>query len=255
MKNTLKEKLINNKSTFGTLITTSGLDTAEILANVGSDCIMIDGEHGAMDMETAGRMVSLIKPTGTVPIVRVPGMEMHLIKRGLDTGAGGIMVPMVNNKEDAEKVINYCMYPPLGSRGVGASRAVLFGSGGGDPDYYAKANEENLIIIQIEHVEAVENIDRILSVPGIDVAFIGPVDLSVSLGVPMQTDHPKVLEACEKVLKACEKHKVIAGILTRSGSIDKHLDMGFKFLLGGIDSAILYSGAKAITDEFKSLNK
>ncbi len=254
MKNSLKEKLVQGKSVFGTWIMTSGLDTAEILAQVGADCIMIDIEHGSMDIETAGRMVSLIKPSGTTPLLRVAGNDINLIKRGLDTGAEGVMVPMVNTREEAENLVKYCKYPPAGVRGRGPGRAVLFGSGGGDPEYYAKANDEILVIVQIEHIEAVENVYDILSVPGIDIAFIGPMDLTLSMGLYGQTNHPEVLKSYERVVDACKKNNVVPGILTGTGGIKQHLDIGFRFLLGGIDSNILYTGAKAIVDEFQNLD-
>jgi len=171
----------------------SGLDTAEIISYAGADCIMIDGEHGSMDIETAGRMVSLIKNTKTSPLLRVAYNEISLVKRGLDTGASGIMIPMVNTKEEAMKAVQLCKYPPIGIRGMGASRAVLFGAGADEyADYYSKANDEILVIIQIEHYIAVENIEEILSVPGIDIAFVGPADMSMSMGLSGQMNHPDV---------------------------------------------------------------
>lgn len=231
---------------------TNGLDVAEILSYAGADCIMIDGEHGSMDIETAGRMVSLIRATDTAPLLRVAWNEMSLVKRGLDTGAAGLMMPMVNTKEEAEKLVQFCKYPPVGVRGMGASRAVLFGSGSPDfADYYAKANDEVLVIAQIEHYKAVENIEEILSVAGIDIAFVGPGDLSMSMGLPGQMNHPDVQKSCRKVVEACQRHGVVPGMMTWTGGIKPHLEMGFRFLLGGIDSAILFSGAKALVAEFQ----
>lgn len=253
MKNSLKKKLANNEKVFGTFIMTNGLDTAEILAHAGADCIMIDGEHGSMDLETAGRMVSVIRGTSTVPLIRVAGNEQSLIKRGLDTGAAGIMIPMVNTKEDAEKAVRFCKYPPLGVRGMGAGRAILFGAGAEEyENYFKHANDEVLVIVQIEHYTAVENIEEILSVPGIDVAFIGPMDLSTSMGLQGQMNHPEVQKQCMKVIDACQKHNVTPGIMTWSGAMNQHLEMGFSFLLGGIDAAILYQGVRQLVSEFKS---
>lgn len=252
MKNILKEKLAQGKSVFGTFIMTNGLDTAEILSYTGVDCIMIDGEHGSMDLETAGRMVSLIKPR-TTPLLRVPINEVSLVKRGLDTGALGLMIPMINTREDAEKAVLYCKYPPVGVRGMGVGRAVLFGAPAEEVrDYYRDANSETLVIVQVEHYLAVENIDEILSVPGIDIAFIGPMDLSTSMGISGQLTHPDVLNSCRKVIEACKKHNVIPGTMTWTGGMKQHMDMGFKFLLGGIDGQILYNGVKKLVDEYKS---
>lgn len=235
---------------------TSGIDTVEILAYTGADCIMIDAEHGSMDLETAGRMVSILRGTQTVPLLRVAWNEMTQIKRGLDTGAAGIMIPMVNTKEHAEQAIQLCKYPPIGVRGGGSSRAVLFGAGAEEfTDYYSKANDEILIIVQIEHYTAVKNVEEILSVPGIDIAFVGPFDLSMSIGLPGQMNHPEVQKSCIKVVEACRKHNVIPAILTWSGVMQQHLDMGFKLLLGGLDSSILYNGVKQLVDEYKIANK
>ncbi len=255
-KNTLKEKLDQKEKVFGTWIMTNSLDNAEILGHTGADFIMIDAEHGSMDIETAGRMVSVIRGTQATPLIRVAENEKSWVKRGLDTGAEGVMIPMVNSKEEAEQAVSFSKYPPVGIRGTGAGRAVLFGAAAEEyGDYYGQANNEVLVILQIEHYTAVENIDEILSVPGIDIAFVGPYDLSTSMGLPGQMNHPEVLMNFKKVVEACEKHNVIPGIMTWTDGIEQHLNMGFKFLLGGIDGAILYTGVKQLVNEFKGYTK
>ncbi|MCQ6274786.1 hypothetical protein JMM81_07355 [Bacillus sp. V3B] len=255
-KNNVKEKLDQKKEVFGTWIMTNSLDNAEILAHTGTDFIMIDAEHGSMDIETAGRMVSIIRGTQAEPLIRVAENEVSIIKRGLDTGATGVMIPMVNTKEEADQAVQSCKYPPVGVRGIGAGRAVLFGADAEEfEDYYEKANDEVLVIVQIEHYTAVENIEEILSVPNIDIAFVGPYDLSTSMGLQGQLDHPEVQKSYQKVIDACEKHNVIPGIMTWAEGMEQHLNMGFKFLLGGIDGAILYNGVKQLVNEFKSFKK
>jgi 2-keto-3-deoxy-L-rhamnonate aldolase RhmA len=255
-KNSLKEKLDQKEKVFGTWIMTNSLDNAEILGHTGADFIMIDAEHGSMDIETAGRMVSVIRGTQATPLIRVAENEKSWVKRGLDTGAEGVMIPMVNSKEEAEQAVSFSKYPPVGIRGTGAGRAVLFGAAAEEyEDYYGQANNEVLVILQIEHYTAVENIDEILSVPGIDIAFVGPYDLSTSIGLPGQMNHPEVLMNFKKVVEACEKHNVIPGIMTWTDGIEQHLKMGFKFLLGGIDGAILYTGVKQLVNEFKGYTK
>ncbi|KAA9015745.1 HpcH/HpaI aldolase family protein [Niallia endozanthoxylica] len=250
-KNALKKKIGQSKNVFGTWIMTNSLDNAEILGHTGVDFIMIDAEHGSMDIESAGRMVSVIRGTQATPLLRVAGNEKSLIKKGLDTGASGIMIPMVNTKAEAEEAVSNCKYPPVGVRGIGAGRAVLFGAAAAEyEDYYAQANEEVLVILQIEHYTAVENIEEILSVPNIDIAFIGPYDLSTSMGLQGQLNHPDVLESCQKVIEACDKFNVTPGIMTWTDGIEQHLNMGFQFLLGGIDGAILYNGVKQLVNEF-----
>lgn len=255
-KNTLKEKLKEKQRVFGTWIMTNSLDNAEILGHTGADFIMIDAEHGSMDIETAGRMVSVIRGTQATPLIRVAGNEKSWVKRGLDTGAEGVMIPMVNTKEEAENAVSYAKYPPAGVRGTGAGRAVLFGAAAeGYENYYAEANNEVLVIVQIEHFEAVENIDDILSVPGIDIAFVGPYDLSTSMGLQGQPNHQDVQESCRKVIAACERHQVTPAIMTWTGAIEQHVEMGFQFLLGGMDGAILYNGVKQLINEFKGFTE
>lgn len=253
-KNILKEKLKSRQAVFGTWIMTNSLDNAEILSHTGSDFIMIDAEHGSMDLESAGKMVPVIRGTQTTPLLRVPGNEISQIKRGFDTGADGVMIPMVNTKEEAERAVKYCKYPPLGVRGVGAGRAVLFGASAEEYEgYYAQANDEGLVIIQIEHYKAVENIDDILSIPHIDVAFVGPYDLSTSMGLQGQLSHPELLKCYQIVIEACEKYNITPGIMTSKEGMEQHLAMGFRFLLGGIDGAILYNGVKKLVDDFRRL--
>jgi 2-keto-3-deoxy-L-rhamnonate aldolase RhmA len=255
-KNTLQEKLRNKQRVFGTWIMTNSLDNAQILGHTGADFIMIDAEHGSMDIETAGRMVSVIRGTDATPLIRVAENDKSWVKRGLDTGAEGVMVPMVNTKEDAENAVSYSKYPPAGVRGTGAGRAVLFGAGADEyENYYAQANDEVLVIVQIEHYEAVENIEEILSVPGIDIAFVGPYDLCASMGLNGQPNHLDVQESCRKVIAACEKYNVTPAIMTWSGAIEQHVDMGFKFLLGGMDGEILYKGVKNLIHEFNDFTK
>jgi 2-keto-3-deoxy-L-rhamnonate aldolase RhmA len=251
MKNPLKEKLSAGECVFGTWQMTNSPDVSEILTHTGSDCIMIDGEHGSMDIETAGRLVTAIKTTETVPLLRVPWNDLALIKRGLDTGVYGIMIPMINSKEEAERAVSYCKYPPVGVRGLGAGRATVFGAMGGS--YFPDANKEILVIVQIEHYKAVEAVEEILSVPGIDIAFVGPGDLGMSMGLPMES--PKLEDSFRKVIAACKSNNIVPGIMTWTGVIKKQMDMGFRFLLGGIDGQLVFNGVKQLLGEFQDAVK
>lgn len=253
MINRLKEKLIQGNCVYGLWIETASIDNAEILANVGADFIMIDGEHGAMGFETAGKMVSQIKYTQTTPLLRVPWNNIFVIKQYLDTGADGIMIPMVNSKEEAQKAISYCTYPPKGVRGIGAGRNCLFANKLNEYLNYSIEDKGLLIILQIEHKDAVDNIDEILSVPGIDVAFVGPFDLSASMGLLGQIDHPDVLKEIDKVLISCKKHNIIPGTITTCDKIKKHINEGFRMLIGGMDGQLLFEGAQQMVKEFKSV--
>lgn len=255
MINQLKQKLLAGESVFGPWIETTSIDNAEILANIGADFIMIDGEHGAMDFETAGRMISQIKYTNTSPLLRVPGNDMFIIKQYLDTGAAGIMIPMVNSKVEAERAVSYCNYPPKGVRGIGAGRNCLFANKLNEYLSYSTEGDGILVILQIEHIDAANNIDEILTVPGIDIAFVGPFDLSASMNLLGQIDHPKVLEAIDKVLISCKKHSVIPGTITTTERMKKHINQGFRVLIGGMDGQFIFEGGRKLVEEFQDAIK
>ncbi|HAE41808.1 MAG TPA: hypothetical protein DCG34_02680 [Clostridiales bacterium] len=241
MSNVLMDKMKQGIPVYGPWVVTNSLDNVIMFGRAGVDCLIIDCEHGNMSMETAGTMVSALRQFPVTPLLRVPGNDLIWIKKGLDTGADGIMLPMINSKEEAESAISYCKYPPVGVRGLGAGRATNSFVDGNE--YFQRANRDVLIIVQIEHLKAVEQIEEILSVTGIDVAFIGPYDLSVSMGIPGQTQHKEIELAIKKVLKACEKHSIIPGIFAGKTHLKKYREMGFKLLLGGLDGHMLYEAA------------
>jgi 2-keto-3-deoxy-L-rhamnonate aldolase RhmA len=241
MANELMEKMKRGTPVYGPWIVTNSVDNVIMFGRAGVDCLIIDCEHGNMSMETAGTMVSVARQFPVTPLLRVPGNDLIWIKKGLDTGADGIMIPMINSREEAESAISYCKYPPEGIRGLGAGRATNSFVDGNE--YFNRANKDIMIIIQIEHYKAVEQIEEILSVPGIDVAFIGPYDLSVSMGIPGQTQHKDIELAIKKVLKACEKNAIIPGIFAGKAHLRKYRKMGFKLLLGGLDGHMLYEAA------------
>jgi 2-dehydro-3-deoxyglucarate aldolase/4-hydroxy-2-oxoheptanedioate aldolase len=241
MANELMRKMKRGSPVYGPWIVTSSVDNVIMFGRAGVDCLIIDCEHGNMSMETAGTMVSVARQFPVTPLLRVPGNDLIWIKKVLDTGADGIMIPMINSREEAESAISYCKYPPEGVRGLGAGRATNSFVDGNE--YFNRANNDIMIIIQIEHYKAVEQIEEILSVPGIDVAFIGPYDLSVSMGIPGQTQHKDIELAIKKVLKACEKNAIIPGIFAGKAHLKKYRKMGFKLLLGGLDGHMLYEAA------------
>lgn len=241
MSNMLMAKMKIGTPVFGPWVVTSSVDNVLMFGRAGVDCLIIDCEHGNMSMETAGLMVSVSRQFPVTPLLRVPGNDTLWIKKGLDTGADGIMIPMINSKEEAEIAVSYCKYPPEGIRGLGAGRATNSFVDGNE--YFNRANKDIMIIIQIEHYKSVEQIEEILSVPGIDVAFIGPYDLSVSMGIPGQVQHQDIEVAILKVLKACEEKSIIPGIFAGKAHLKKYRDMGFKLLLGGLDGHMLYEAA------------
>jgi 4-hydroxy-2-oxoheptanedioate aldolase len=186
-------------------------------------------------------MLQAVSATETVPLVRVPWNEPGLIMKSLDAGAYGVIVPMVSSRAEAEAAAAACRYPPRGIRSFGPTRAAYYAG----RDYARHANDEVLCIVMIETAEALQNLDEILSVPGVDAAYIGPADLSLALGLPPRPDHDdeRFTEAKRRIVEACNRHGVIAGIHANAGLAAKHLADGFRFILISSDVAALASGA------------
>jgi 2-keto-3-deoxy-L-rhamnonate aldolase RhmA len=210
LENQLKEVLRKGEVTFGAWATIGHPDVAEVMSNAGFDWMIFDTEHAPLSIETVQVLLQAISGTGVTPIIRVAWNDIVLIKRALDIGAKGILIPWINTREDAERAIKACRYPTAGLRGVGPRRAARYGLE--LDEYLATANNNLLVILQIETAEAVKNAEEILSVPGVDAFFIGPNDLSSSLGFLGKANHPKALEATEKTLRVGKRLGVAAGI-------------------------------------------
>ncbi len=199
----------------GTFVGLGHPDVTERLSRLGFDWLLIDGEHASLGLETMQVMMQAMNGSNCTPLVRPQWNDMVIIKRVLDIGAHGVLVPWVNTKEEAEYTVRACKYPPEGFRGCGPRRAALF-----DPDYAKTANDEILIIVQVETRQAVSNLDDILSVKGIDAYYIGPNDLSQSFGCyPPQLSnpqyertHPQYIEAFDKVVVTAKKWGKPAGM-------------------------------------------
>ena len=198
----IKEQMRRGEPSIGSWMSMAHPSIAEILALAGYDWIVIETEHTAIDVSEVLRLIIAIEQRGSVPLVRLAWNDPIQAKAVLDSGAAGVLVPMVNTKADAELAVSMTKYPPLGYRGVGLARAQGYGIN--FDAYVTNANADTLLLVQIEHREAVENIEQILSVTGIDGVFIGPYDLSLSLGIPGRLNHPDILAAKQKVLtKIC----------------------------------------------------
>jgi 2-keto-3-deoxy-L-rhamnonate aldolase RhmA len=238
LKNILKE----NQISIGMWITLPSSDVPEALSRLGFDWFVFDTEHAPTSIETIQRLLPALNGSNTSAIIRVAWNDMVMIKRALDIGPEGILVPWVNNKDDALKAVRACRYPPFGIRGVGPRRASVYGL---DPSYYKRANNDIALIVQIETHEAIDNVDEILSVDGIDSFFIGPQDLSFSLQVPHDYENPRFKAAIDTVLEAGRKVGKPAGIYT-SGAQDaiKYMKKGFKFLTLSSDIKNLVSQCK-----------
>jgi 4-hydroxy-2-oxoheptanedioate aldolase len=251
MKNTLKQLLAAGKPAIGTMVQMPSAPVVEVLAQAGFDWLVIDAEHGPIDIESVHAMVRATAGTAATPIVRIPSNLDWLTKRVLDVGALGVMVPGVNSVPEAQAAVRAVRYPPQGTRGFGPTFAGLRWNVDG-ADYARQANAEVMAILQIEHADAVARIDEILAVPGVDVALIGPYDLSGSMGLLGQVSHPDVQAAIARVLKAAQRANVAAGIFGVSADdINRYIAQGFRAILLGVDVGFLAAGAKSVLAHVK----
>ncbi len=241
MKNPLKEKLNRGEAVIGTFVGIGHPDVAEWLSRLGFDWLLLDGEHSPISLETLQVMMQGMNGSTCVPLVRPQWNDPVIIKRVLDVGAYGVLIPWVNSKEQAEQAVSACKYPPQGLRGFGPRRAGMF-----DPDYFSTANDEILVTVQIETGEALKNLDDIMAVPGIDACYIGPYDLSVSLGfgVPPKWDEPRYMAAIDRVLEVAARHGKPAGMFANMDNIEWALEKGFRFNSVDNDDIFLLRGAR-----------
>ena len=232
----LKNKLKNNELTLGSWIMLNDPMSVEIMALAGFEWLVIDIEHTSINLETIQSLIISIQANKIKALVRVSKNEEVIIKKVLDMGADGIIVPMVNSKEDAIQAVEFAKYPPTGKRGVGLYRASKYGIG--FEEYKKWVEEELVIIAQIEHIDAVNNIDEIISVDGIDGTIIGPYDLSGSIGYPGEFERQDVKDAVQKVLSSCKKHNIPSGfhvVDTDPLKLQEKIEQGCTFLAYGID--------------------
>ena len=241
----MKQKLKNGDLCLGTWLTIGNPDIVDILKNLEFDWFVFDTEHSYFSFETAKVMMQALGEEGrATPIVRVGINDQLLIKKALDIGGQGVLVPLVNSGIDAEKAVRYAMYPPRGIRGAGAARAQAYSLKMGE--YLRTANDEVLVAVQIETTEALSNVDEIVSTNGVDMAFVGPTDLTMSMGFIDDRWNPKVVEAMTNVVKTCQRHGKSPGIMAVSiEEARKWIGLGFKFVSLASDAKLLISGAKS----------
>lgn len=239
----LKKRLRAGETTYGCWLSFSNVNVAEILAGTGFDWVLIDTEHGPFGLEGLQHCLAAFNGSPSVPIVRVPWNDPVRIKQVLDLGADGILVPMVNTVDEARAAIAACKYPPEGTRGFGPRRASDYGRS--IDAYVAQANSGTIVMLQIEHIKAVDDIDAILALPGIDVICLGPTDLSGSLGLLRQFDHPKLIAAVDKVMaRASAKGlPVCAGVAFPPEVMRDWVAKGANFVLSMYDSTVFLQGA------------
>ena len=245
----LKTRLRQGETTFGAWLTVANPTIAEIMAGAGFDWVFIDTEHGGFSNEGFQTCLVAFNGSPTVPMVRVAWNDHVLIKQALDMGAEGVLIPMVSSVEEARAAVSACKYPPEGTRGFGPRRASNYGRN--TDAYVAQANESVIVMVQIEHVNGVAAIDGILDVPGVDIACLGPTDLSGSAGVLRQFSHPTVTRGMTKVINAARARQMPAsiGITFPDPEMKKWYDAGANFIFCGDDITLLAtSAAKALAN-------
>lgn len=241
------------QSSVGSWITIASEEIAEIMSRAGFDWLTIDMEHSAITLDKAQKLIRVIELCKVSPLVRVGVNDPNLIKRVMDAGAHGVIVPMVNTKQDAEKAVGSVKYPPKGFRGVGLARAQKYGLG--FQKYKEWNDKHSLVVVQVEHIQSVKNLESILEVDGVDGFIVGPYDLSASLGVPGQFDHPEVLQALQKVMEIAFKYNVLRGfhvVPPDDQMFQDKIKQGYNFLAFSLDSLIL---ANSCDDMLKNVRE
>jgi 2-keto-3-deoxy-L-rhamnonate aldolase RhmA len=245
----LKRILRQDKVAFGITVSIGHPDITDVLGAIGFDFINFDTQHTPLSIETVQSMMQAMSYSQTTPIVRVQWNDFAMINRALDIGAHGIIVPFVNTKEDLIKALQYATFPPKGLRSYGPRRAMLR-----DPDYMNTADEEILVMPQIETKQALDNVESILSVEGIEAFFVGPYDLSKSLGVFAQWNSPVFEKALEKVLDAAENSGTSPGMLILFEDVEKTIKRGFKLINIGGDVSFLKEAANNMLKRAKAVH-
>ncbi|MBQ0720280.1 MAG: 2,4-dihydroxyhept-2-ene-1,7-dioic acid aldolase [Gammaproteobacteria bacterium] len=247
MKN-FKQRLNEGELLVGSLVSIAAHQVAEIMAAAGFDWLFIDGEHAPL---SDADMQNLIQAASPLPcLVRVHSLDEIAIKKALDSGAAGIIVPQINTAEQAALAVNYAKYPPQGQRGVGISRAQ--GYGFSFSEYIEQANDKVLVVVQAEHALAVDNIEAIAATAGVDPVFIGPYDLSASLGKTGQLTDPQVLTAVERIELACTANGLKLGVFgTSAETVKPYIDKGFTLITAGTDTLFLGQGARDMLAQLK----
>ena len=241
-----RQKLRDRELLLGGWVQLAHPAPSEIMARLGYDWICVDLEHGAIDLESMTNIFRTIDAFDCTPVARLPINDPVWIHRSLDAGARALIIPMVKTAEEAEIAVREAKYPPRGTRGYGYSRANMHGI---DFDSYIQtANDDIAMIMQIEHKDAIGNLDSILDVPDVDGLFIGPLDLSGSMGITGQLDHPDMVDALKRYRGVCADHKTPAGmhiVRPDSGNVRANIEDGYTLIALGLDNVFIHDGAAA----------
>ena len=249
--NKLKQIFAEGKAALGSFVTCNAPDLVEILALTGFDFVVIDNEHGPMGQESSQHLIRAAELRGITPIVRIPDSMESTILHTLDVGAHGIQVPQVNDPETAEAIVRRSKYHPLGRRGIAFPRSADYGLTD-LTKYFDHENGEVMIIAHCENTVCLENLDAICQIPGIDVIFLGPYDMSQSMGITGQVTHPRIQEAAEKVAASAKKYGKAAGIFAGSGAVAKErAAQGFQYITIGMDITLFGQKCKQEVEAFR----
>jgi 2-keto-3-deoxy-L-rhamnonate aldolase RhmA len=244
MTETFRTRLLRGDRLVGTILSLPAPELAEIASQAGFDWLFLDMEHGSLDPEAVVRLIQAVREP-CVAVVRVPENEDMWMKKALDAGAAGLIIPHVNTAAEAARAVHWSKYPPEGGRSVGFSRANRYGAA--FQEHVETSNQETSVIVQVEHIDAVRNIAEILPVPGVDAVFIGPYDLSASLGKPGRIQDPDVTEAVAVVRGACARLKKPIGIFSADIEASrKALAEGYTLVCSGIDIGLFARSAAEI---------
>lgn len=251
-KETFKSALQSGRTLLGTFLQIPTPELAEIVGAAEFDCGIVDTEHGMMGVDESLRLIRGCDAGGLIPVYRVPGTDHHRIGLALDMGASAVMVPNITDRANAEGVINAAKYHPEGNRGVCIyTRGADYDAESEGPEYYSRANRETAVILQIEGPEGMAHLDDILDVPHLDCIFVGPFDLSQSLGIPGQVTDKRVLEAIRDIVARAEQRRIaVANFAVSLEQARLYADMGVRFIAYGVDSMIT---ARAYKDLRKAL--
>jgi len=248
--NHVKVRLKQGLPVVGHWVSIPSPSIAELLASFDPDWLVIDTEHGPATWERVEDILRAMKGTSVVPIVRIVNNDPGLMKQTFDRGAYGVIVPMVNTVEEARNAVAWAKYPPEGMRGVAGTRVSRYGLD--MAQYFSEWNAQVLVILQIETREALKNVEAIAAVPGVDVLFVGPNDLSANLNVFRQFDHPEFTQALGVIQTAAKKHSVATGYMAGSAEETlQRIDQGFQFVAAGSDARLLAGAAKATYDTIR----
>lgn len=255
---TIKQKLKNGEPIYGTMLNfIDAPDIVEILKEAGFDYFMVDCEHGYMTYDKVAVLLALARKTGIDALVRVPGIERESILKYMEMGAAGLMLPNTDTAFQARKLVEYAKYAPLGKRGVSLARLhTEYKKISNASEYMQMANDDTVLIIQVESPESVENIDEIMQIEGIDAAFIGPNDLCQTMGIPGQMQHPAYLGAVKRVIESAEKWDKVAGIQTMNpDTLTEWIQKGMRVIMYSNDANMLIKQAQTALDQLRKIKE